>query len=184
MMVDREVVIYRLNDVDEIVFVNHEWDQFAAANAGERASSGCVLHRPLWDFIVDQTTQQLYRDVLKRIREGRSLRFRFRCDSPTCRRFMEMDVAPSECGGVEFRTRTLSVERRPAQALLETRRVPTEELLRACAWCKRIDVGGMWAEVEEAVARLRLFERDRLPMVTHGICQACYEEMARTLVAG
>ncbi len=83
VMADSTGIIYRVNDQDEIVFVNEEWDQFAAANAGEAVTASQVLQRRLWDFISDSTTRELYRQVLRRIRDGRSLRFTFRCDSPS-----------------------------------------------------------------------------------------------------
>lgn len=180
-MADRRDIIYRVNDQDEIVFVNEEWDRFAADNAGEAVTSSQVLHHPLWDFIIDSTTRELYRQVLKRIRDGRSLRFTFRCDSPSCRRLLEMEVGRGEDNSVEFRTRTLSEESRQPLALPESSAAGSNELLRVCGWCKKVFVGGSWAEVEEAVAQLRLFHRHFLPSMTHGICEGCYQEMTKTL---
>jgi hypothetical protein len=54
-------------------------------------------------------------------------------------------------------------------------------MVRVCGWCKKVDVGGSWAEVEEAVTRLRLFDRPLLPQLTHGICEGCYDRMVETL---
>lgn len=180
-MRDKRDILYRVNDQDEIVFVNEEWDRFAGANAGEAVTSSQVLHRPLWDFIIDSTTRELYRQVLKRIRDGRSLRFTFRCDSPMCRRLLEMDVHRGEHSTVEFRTRTISEESRLAPDLPESSGAGSGDLLRVCGWCKQVFVGGSWAEVEEAVAQLRLFHRPVLPSMTHGICERCYQEMTKTL---
>ncbi len=174
-------VVYRLNDRDELVFANPAWDRFAAANSGEFVTAERALGRSLWGFISDATTRQLYRDVLRRVRGGRPVRFNFRCDSPAIRRLMEMDVTLAAAGGVEFRTRALSEDSRPFQALLAPSALHSDELMRMCSWCKKVDVGGAWAEVEEAVARLRLFERALLPSITHGICDPCYEGMARAL---
>ncbi len=180
-MADSRDIIYRVNDQDEIVFVNEQWNRFAAANDGEAVTSSQVLQRPLWDFIIDSTTRGLYRQVLKRIRDGRSLRFTFRCDSPMCRRLLEMDVRRGEDGTVEFRTRTISEESRQPPCLPESRAAGPGELLRVCGWCKKVFVDGTWAEVEEAVAQLRLFHRPFLPSMTHGICEGCYQEMTKTL---
>lgn len=180
-MTDRRDLIYRVNDRDEIVFVNEEWDRFASANAGEAVTSSQVLHHPLWDFIVDSTTCELYRQALKRIRDGRSIRFTFRCDSPSCRRLLEMEVGRGENHSVEFRTRTLSEESRPPLVFPESDAAGSHELLRVCGWCKKVFVGGTWTEVEEAVAQLRLFHRPFLPRMTHGICEGCYQKMTKTL---
>lgn len=172
---------YRLNDRDEIVFVNEAWDAFASTNAGEHLTATHVLGRPLWEFITDSTTQLLYRDILTRVRGGRPVRFALRCDSPDCRRLMEMHVACGPGGLTEFRVRTGAEEERSPQPLLDPHRAHSEEFLRVCGWCKKVDVGGRWAELEEAVPLLGLFERPLLPLVTHGICEDCYARMLATL---
>ena len=170
---------YRINERDEIVFVNEEWDRFAAGNGGERVLGAQVLHHSLWDFITDQTTLLLYRDVLKRIRNGRLVQFTFRCDSPACRRLLMMSVARRDDGLIEFRTRPISQEPRPPIAVLAPHAAHSDTLLRVCSWCCRIDAGGEWVEVEEAITRLQLLEQPLLPMITHGICESCYETVFR-----
>jgi hypothetical protein len=180
---DSGEILYRLNDEDQIIFVNNAWDEFATANEGEHLARGHVLRRYLWDFITDSTTQQLYRDVLKRVRSGRPVRFGFRCDSPDRRRLMEMDILPKENRAIEFRTRTVAEERREPQVLLEVHQNRNDELLRMCSWCKKVDIGGDWAEVEDAVARLRLFEQAVLPNLTHGICETCFTNATSELLA-
>jgi hypothetical protein len=172
-------IIYRVNSRDEIVFTNEEWDRFALANGGGKVTSANILHRSLWDFIFDPTTRQLYHDILTQIRNNRVIGFRFRCDSPGCRRLMEMRIFPAEGATVEFRIRTLSIEHRQHQPLLESQAVHSEKFLRMCSWCKKINVEGTWMEVEEAVRHLRLFESTSLPMLTHGVCETCYGEMTR-----
>jgi hypothetical protein len=92
-----------------------------------------------------------------------------------------MEVSGGPGGGVEFRTQVLSEEGREPQPLLERGRPHSEEFVRVCSWCKKVDVGGRWAEVEEAVARLGLFDRPLLPQLTHGICEDCYARMVGTL---
>jgi hypothetical protein len=175
---------YRLNERDEIVYVNAAWDTFASENSGAHLSANRVLGRPLWDFITDGTTETLYRDLLARVRDGRRVRFAFRCDSPDRRRRLEMEVSHAERGWAEFRVRTLSEEIRQWQSLLDPERSRAAELLRLCGWCKKVDVDSRWVEVEEAVSVLELFDRTSLPDVTHGICEGCYSQMAATLEEG
>jgi hypothetical protein len=174
-------IVYRLDDRDEFCFVNGEYDSFARDNCGEAVASHAILRRPLWDFVTDPTTQQLYRDMLRRVRAGRPVRFRFRCDSPARRRLLEMDVRAGDGGGVEFRVRTVSEEDRPYQPLFDPHAGRSDERLRVCGWCKKVHVGDAWAEVEDAVARLHLFERAAMPEVTHGICEECFRAMTDTL---
>ena len=175
---------YRLNDRDEIVFVNEAWNAFASANSGEHLTAPHVLGRPLWEFIVDRTTRALYKDILARVRSGRSVRFRLRCDSPEYRRLLEMEVSHGLDDVTDFRVRTLSQNARERQPLLDTDRPHSEELLRVCGWCRKVHAGGRWVEVEEAVSLLGLFVRPLLPDVTHGICEDCYERMVATISEG
>jgi hypothetical protein len=180
-MADSKDIIYRVNGQDNIVFVNEEWDRFAAANGGGAVTSSKVLHHPLWDFIIAATTRELYRQILEKIRGGRSLQFTFRCDGPTCRRLLEMTLHKGDDSTVEFCTRTISEESRQPPGLPEFSEARAGELLRMCGWCKRAFVGETWAEVEEAIAQLRLFHRPIPPSITHGICERCYQEMITTL---
>ena len=175
-------VVYTLNAGDEIVYVNDGWTEFALANDAPDLLPERVLNRPLWDFVSDETTQHLYREILRRAREGRPARFHFRCDAPDYRRHMEMTVEGLDGGGVQFETRTLRVDERPRQDLLD-RQAPREGgRLRMCGWCKRMDIGGeRWGEIEEAVTGLRLFERHALPPLTHGMCRPCFDAMSSQL---
>ncbi len=182
-MAAQEDLIYRLNRQDEIVFVNEAWDRFALANDAPDVTAEHVLGRPIWEFITDLSTQQIYRDLLARVREGRSVRFPFRCDSPAERRFLEMHIHLMEDGQIEFRTQTLSIERRPAVPLLARQASPSRDLLRMCSWCKKVFADGEWVDIEEGIERLRLFEAPALPMITHGMCDHCAVKMAEILAA-
>jgi hypothetical protein len=173
-----------LNDRDEIVFVNEAWDAFAATNSAEHLIAAQVLGRPLWGFITDGTTQALYREVLARVRSGYPVQFNIRCDSPGRRRLLEINVAGGPGDVAEFRVRTIMVEERPLQVLLDSDRPHSEPLLPVCGWCKKVDIGGHWAEVEEAVSLLGLFERSLLPGVTHGICEDCCSRLVATVSNG
>ena len=49
---------------------------------------------------------------------------------------------------------------------------------KACSWCKRLEYGPEWLEVEAAIVPLGLFEDDAPPPeITHGICPDCAREM-------
>lgn len=50
-----------------------------------------------------------------------------------------------------------------------------------CGWCNRVDAGGAWVEIEEALPRLRLLEYATPPKVTHGMCEGCLETMKAQL---
>lgn len=175
-------IVYRLNSQDEFIYLNEEWVNFAAANDASGLLPERVLGRPLWDFITDQTTRQLYREILDQVHAGRFMKFNFRCDAPEYRRHMEMIISKRDGGEVQFETRTVREEERPRQELLECCAPRASDSLRLCGWCKRVDVGeGRWGEVEEAVTAFRLFERQRLPVLTHGMCEPCFKTISEEI---
>ncbi len=157
-MPDNTDIIYRVNSSDQICFANRPYDEFARANDGEPALSSAVLNRSLWSFIADPVTEQLYREVLRRVRSGRTIKFTLRCDSPDCRRLMEMEVVAAADQNVTFRTRLLSQESRPPQAMLERHTRTSDHLLRMCSWCCRVNWDGNWIELEVAARQSGLFE--------------------------
>ena len=178
-------ILYRLNHWDEIIFVNEEWVRFALANDGPDLVRERVLHRPLWNFISDLTTQQLYRDILDKVRAGHPVRFVFRCDSPERRRLCEMTITAQAGDVVQFETQPLWTQERSPQSLLARDAPRTVDLLRICGWCLRVEVGGgTWQDIEEAVNSLQLFERVEYPRLTHEMCDECYmavtESVARS----
>jgi hypothetical protein len=50
----------------------------------------------------------------------------------------------------------------------------TTRLLRACAWCERIQLEEEWVPPETAIATMRTFEWPQPPAFTHGICDDCF----------
>ena len=176
-MADGDDVFYGIDAEDRLAFVNPAWDQFAADNGARHLRSEAVISRSIWDFISDDTTRYLYREILKRVRAGHRARFAFRCDSPGRRRFLEMDARPIMEQGVGFYVRTLALEDRPPQPLLGAARETSGEILRMCSWCKRVPDGNAWIPVEAAAEKFRVFESPTLPLISHGICGECEEKM-------
>ena len=111
------------------------------------------------------------------------MRFSFRCDAPEKRRLLEMTINPGKDGGLELESTPLWVQPRAPQKLLENRTASSpEKFLLMCGWCKRINVGdSQWEEVEDAVVRLGLFERQESIQVSHGICPRCYDQVFKNL---
>lgn len=174
-------IVYRVNAEDEIVYVNEAWEHFAAENSGEALLRDDVLSMPIWEYISDVTTDQLYRDLMHRVRAGVPARFTIRCDSPTQRRLLEISMTSWGGGGIEFCSRTISTEERVTQELFDSGAHRSEAMVRVCSWCNRVEQNGGWREVEEVVLQTRVFERPRPPAVTHGICDDCVQRMQDTI---
>jgi hypothetical protein len=180
-------VEYWLDVRDAIARVNDAWTVFALANDAPELAAEHVLHRSVWDFVVDGSTRHLYSAILQRVRGGATIRFPLRCDSPALRRHLAMVVGPEAEGAVRFTCHVRALEARPEQPLWDRAATRRADMLRVCSWCKRVDVQGAWKEVEQAVGQLALFDDLPPPTLTHGLCPDCaarIEGVIRTRDAG
>jgi len=100
-------ISYQINKQDEIIFVNDEWFRFALANDGSNLTREDVLYRSFWDFMSDNKVKYLYREILRWVNAGLSLKFNLRCDSPEIRRLLEMNIMPRKDGEAQFGSRTI-----------------------------------------------------------------------------
>lgn len=155
---------YRIDQDDLITVVSDGWQEFAYANGAPELSRS-ALGRPLWDFIAGRQTREVYQIIIDRVRSGVGpLAVPFRCDSPDVRRFMRLDLSPTEGGGVEFVAETLREERRDPVTLFDVDAERGGEMVTVCSWCKQVKVeSDSWLEVEAAVERLDLLGRLRDP---------------------
>jgi hypothetical protein len=173
--------ICRINAGDQIEFVDESWVAFAAENGMPWMTLESVRGQSLWHYIPDETSRAFYKVLAEKVRKtGRTLGVPFRCDGPDRRRFMKMFMVNQPDGGLEFHSVLLDEQPRPKVELLDTNFPRSEEMLTMCAWCKKVKAGG-WLEVEDAVRELWLFERSRLPQITHGVCPVCQESFELTL---
>ncbi|MGD9630539.1 MAG: hypothetical protein AB7V18_14960 [Pyrinomonadaceae bacterium] len=175
-------VRYIIDANDNISFVDDGWCRFAEENDGADLMPAIILGQSIWDHITDVTTTSLYQQIVSQVRQGKSSRFVLRCDSPDCRRLLELTISPAPNGSVEFVTQPLDLEGREPIPILSHSMPRSDDLIRACSWCNRIDAGSgfsEWVEVEEAMNRLRLFELEQMPQLTHGICESCYAKMTK-----
>jgi hypothetical protein len=172
---DQRHFIWIIDDTDKIVHVNDAWLAFAAENTAPQLTASLVLDQPIWRFIQGQETSYLYQKIFRRVRAGKSpVKFPFRCDSPDCRRFMEMQLALLPGDAIQLMTHMLREERRDPVDLLDAHRDMTQKFLQICSWCKKIYIPEQgWGEVEAAIVALDLFGHHPMPRMTHTICDSC-----------
>jgi len=171
--------LYRITPDDLIEFVNDAWIQFAEIN-GSPTLPQKVIGTTLWQYISGQEVVHLSRQLVAKIRQTKTeVSVPFRCDSPSIRRFMRMKIMPLAQGRIEFCTWVEREEpfQNPIRLLDPCATKTPMELVRMCAWCKKIAKDGCWLEVEDAIEQLRLFDRLTLPAITHGICDSCLKRM-------
>ena len=175
-----ERLTYLIDRRDVITAVSEGWAPFARANGAPRLED--VLGRSLWDYVVDDTTRQMYRDLSARVRDGHQVAFPYRCDAPSLRRFMRMTMRQAPDRGVVFDSVVERTEARPRAPLVSGPPPGSSGVIvRVCSWCRRVHVRETWQEVEAAVEALGLFAGGPEPALSHGMCEDCY---ARIMQAG
>ena len=162
---------YRIDASDRIVFTDAAWFEFARINGFANPD---VLGTSLGSHITDRTTAHLYQAVVQKVRSVRKpAQVSFRCDAPTERRFMVLEVTPEEGGALLFCSITREMQFRPPVLLIDEALPRSGRFLTMCSWCKRVFLADQWIEAEAAIDRLCLFASERLPQITHTICPVC-----------
>ncbi|KAF1079201.1 MAG: hypothetical protein GQF41_4504 [Candidatus Rifleibacterium amylolyticum] len=172
----KDVFVYRIDSADTIVSVSDNWQSFADANAwNSLLRPENVVGHAIWEFIFGPETQYLYQELFKRVRKGISSRaIPFRCDSPDERRFLELYIKPLSQGQIEICSKILRSEPRNSVRLLDENAPRSKEFVTLCSMCKKVKISPeQWAEVEEGLALLKIFEADDMPQLSHGLCQSC-----------
>lgn len=97
-----EVVVDRY---DRIQSLSTNWDEVAEqGGAGEQLAQQKVLGQTLAGFIKSDTTRMYIETCLKLCRLRQEVLFReYRCDSPTHRRYMELQLTPLPDGAVSMK---------------------------------------------------------------------------------
>ncbi len=166
-------IVYEIDLDARVTTVNDAWDAFAGENLADHLARDRIVGDSLWDHITGTDLRELYETVLRSVSEsGESIRFPFRCDSPSLRRFLELEISSSGKGW-KFISRTLSVEEREPVELLDPTVPRGDELVTLCSWCKKIKTPKGWFPVEEGLSELRPFDSRQMPAISHGMCDEC-----------
>lgn len=175
---------YDLDAHDRIVSIGPGWSEFALENqAPAIAATGDVVGRPIWDYIHDEGTRDLYAALFAVARSGREIVVPFRCDAPTLKRYMVMSITSLADRGLRLTSTMLRSETRPYQPLLDPAARRSDEWVTVCAWCKRARIDDLWIEIDEATARWDAFGDGPVPRLTHGVCYDCYKNVMHEVEA-
>lgn len=169
---------YEVDGTDRIIAVSGDWLDFARENGAPELTEDLVVGRSLWDFIEGVDTQAFYEFIFERVRKARiALKVPFRCDSPTCRRWMEMEIKPQLERGILLCSRIVRTEAIPASDRPKVIKRRPGGLVTVCGWCRRVQLPSLeWVQFEDAVPALELENRCCMPGLTHGICESCMIE--------
>ena len=182
-MPDETTISYEINKRNIIQFVSDSWDRFAIENAAPQIQHQIVIGRCLLDFITNIEVKDLYHRLIQNVRDhGRDIEFHFRCDSADQRRHMRISMHLLSDEAIRFNSQLLHEESRAAVKLLEPDQPRNKEFLLICSWCNKLRLeADEWVEIEVAINKLHLFESDKLPQISHGICPQCLAEVTQKL---
>ena len=171
----KRTFIYRIDKNDRIIYVDDEWLSFAQENQGELLNRENIYSKSLWDLISGNDTVFLYQHIFDRVRSTKQeIEIPFRCDSPTCRRYMNLIISAQINGVLEFLSQIVREEPRDYVSVFDANIERSEEFMKVCSWCKKVALSeGDWREIEEAVNILELYSKLPSPQITHGMCPEC-----------
>jgi hypothetical protein len=176
-----ELITYQIDRSDRIVSVDEAWSTFAIANGAPSLAGDAVLGTLLWDYIADEATRWIYQEIVGRVRRSAlSCSCPFRCDAPDLRRFMHMDVMAAGEGLVCFVCRVERLEAR-APIAWALPLPPGQQFIRICSGCKRVEMRGLWRELDEVVAGLGPLADAIARPFTQGICTDCATRLRESL---
>ena len=180
------IFVYSINKDDIITNYSKNFPSFARNNDWQLdMEPEAVLGHSIFDFISGSETKHLYQVLFEHCRNGKHIGpIPFRCDSPTERRFLELNLRLLPNSHIDIITELLKTESRPPVRILQANTTRTEQLIRICSMCKKVFVDDEWVEIEEALIRMKLFEQERLPRLTHGLCNSCYVAAISELQSG
>ncbi len=172
------ICTYRIDAGDRIVSVCENWQAFAERNdAPDACFAPRVIDSSIWDHIQDPETHHIYKVLVEKVRQTKTpITIPLRCDAPDLRRELEITLIPGADGDVTFLSKTIRVEPRASAPLLAGCQPRSEDFVRICSFCKKIDLGGdQWVEMETAVVEKEYFNDAPLPQLTHAVCPICFD---------
>jgi len=171
------IIEYKIDKDNNIIFVNEEWDRFALSNFGEEIISEKILGKNLLDFIENISVKQIYLDIINQARKGNVITIDFRCDAPTCRRLLQMTIRPEKNNVVTFFSKAKEILSWDYINILDSKAIRSIELIPMCSWCKKIKMDSEWEELEQAIKKYGLLTQKQVPSLTHTICEDCYQKL-------
>ena len=171
----QQIYRYGVDESDVIDFVDRWWLAYATENGAVGLEEASVVGRPIWEFIVDESTIALYREIHQRVRStGRAIDVPFRCDSPRLRRYMQLTISRQDNGKLLYESMVIKTVPRHRLAVLDPMTKRSTSFLTMCSFCKRslIEPSG-WLEMEDIALRLRMDDQPTVPQLRYTVCPDC-----------
>ena len=184
----QQIYRYSVDAADVIDFVDRWWLAFATENNAADLGEAAVVGRSIWDFIVDQPTTKLYRELHEQVRAtGRAIDVPFRCDSRVLRRYMQLTISRQDPGRLLYESRVIRTSPQRSVAALDRSMKRSMKrsnaFLTMCSFCKRSLIGPSgWLEMEDIALQLRLDDQHAVPELRYTVCPDCSSQFRQSLI--
>lgn len=174
---------YEVDGEDRIVATSDTWDSFALENEGEHLTFDRIEGSKIWDHVTDRETADIYRRIFDAARKGRRVQFFLRCDSPTVRRMLSVNVESADSShGLRISTLLFRADQRDFIDLRNTSEGGSLFALPACSWCEKVLVPEHdWQEIESAAPWLARGVNSQKCRFSYTVCPQCKEQVERQL---
>jgi hypothetical protein len=177
-------VVYHLDAVDRLCYVNRSWDWVAENNDVSHLRAEHVLGKSLWELMTEVDVCAWYGALFAHARAGNSLVLTIRCDSSDRRRLLHIHLFSGGEGLVSCVCGVVATMRRSSVRLLDRTLPRGDDTVRLCSWCGRVEVRlGSWREVEDVITELGLTPADPLPQIGYTTCPDCARYVAALAAA-
>ena len=170
------IVVDRYNLITDL---SSSWDDVAAEGHAEKAlARHKVIGKELDAFIASDSTRMYIDSCLKLCRIKKQVLFRpYRCDSPTHKRYMELQLTPLADGAVEMKHFLLKEEPFPHPVNVNDVSADMNRVnfqFTRCSMCNRLKKVG----TEKWVAPEKLIPQQQAPVnVIHSVCPDCLNKL-------
>jgi len=174
---------YWVDKKNTIQKVNDSWDQAMDAESwSHRAASFNIIGQNILDFIVDDITRMYVASMLDAVRVcAKPLVRPYRCDSPECKRYMQMTVTPDADGLVRVSHELIKTEQLKQKAYFfndQTNKNFSAHHVR-CSLCNKLKKIGSsnWEDVDKLSDRGQMMQKGN--PVLYGVCPKCMKGWPR-----
>lgn len=159
---------------NHIIELDDNWSDLAESyRSGPSLARQRVLYKSLGSFISDDNTLMYIEACLSLCRLRQQVLFRpYRCDSPTHKQFMELELTPLENRCVRMRHFLLKEEPFERPVVFQTLKPSANQSpkVKRCSMCNRLQAPG---QSEWIAPEVFFINRSDDVQVIHTVCESC-----------
>lgn len=172
---------YEIDPVDRVSAVCPQWNEEAAQNGAMGLMAEKVIGRKIWGFLDGVAPFQHYAAIFEMVRQnGFSASYTFRSDAPIRQSTVELTISPLSKQALRLTTRVLRKRFVPYSPLWDHTKPRNSDVIKACSWCKALNLGQKWMTLKQAELRRADLRSFCPPQVSHDVCPECDQHLAQS----